>query len=187
MKRIIFIGVILLFTSVLFAQKDSSFYQHEVKASFGDAVLHWDMQETYYVNFSVAYLYYPVKWFGIGGNVVNYFGKKIYYNIREYNNEGKFRDFTFSKMKYGIAIAPEFRFSYLNRKNVILYSGFSAGLGWEFGYDNKENRYPKIRGYFHNTCFGFSCNLGQNKNVFLGGELGFGLKGFGNIHVGYRF
>jgi hypothetical protein len=190
MKRIIFIALILLFTSGLYAQKDSSFYKQDVKISFGGAVLptlFWNIQETYYVNFSVAYLHYPIKWFGVGGNIVNYFGERLYYNVREYNNEGKFRDFTLSKIKYCIVVAPEFRFSYLNRRNVMLYSGLSAGIGWEFGYDNKNNKYPKTRGYFHNTFFGFSYNFGQNKNIFLGGEVGMGWKGLFNIHGGYKF
>ena len=191
MKRIIFIVTILLSTSFLFAQKDTAFYRHEVKASCSDAILASIIWNTdgggYYVNFSVAYLYRPVKWFWVGGNIVNYVGNIIYYNWREYYPNGSFRDFSKSKIKYCAVFAPEIRFSYLNRRKIILYSALSGGVGLENGYDSKYVKYPRVVPYFHITYFGFSINFGAKNNIFLGGEGGTGFKGFVNFHGGYRF
>ena len=198
MKKIIFIAAILLATSVLYAQKDTSFYRHEVRTSAGSAILataFWTgepwgdrrFDAALYANVSVAYFYRPAKWFWVGGNVVNYIGERIYYNWREYYPNGRFRDFSTSKIKYCAIIAPEIRFSYLNKKSVILYSALSAGLGWENGYDFQHRKYPKMHQYFQITSFGFSCNFGEKKNGFVGGELGFGFRDFICIHLGYRF
>ena len=198
MKRIIFIVAILLSTLGLKAQKDTTFYRHEVRASAGGAILatvFWTAESwgdrrfdaALYANVSFAYFYRPVKWFWVGGNFVNYAGDRIYYNMREYYPDGRFRDFEKSKIKYCAAIAPEIRFSYLNRKSVILYSALSGGIGWENGYDFQYRKYPKKHGYFQITYFGFSCNFGKNRNGFIGGELGIGFKDFLCIHGGYRF
>jgi len=195
MKQIIFIAVIAFSTVVLHAQEDStfsepeiSFYKQEIRISFEDAfIFSLDVAGSIGSSFSVAYFYRYPEWFWIGVNFVNYFGGRLYYECREYFPDGNFRDFTLSKMKYCAAIAPEFMFSYLNRKSLILYSAISFGIGWENGYDNKNQKYPNPFFYIHNTCFGFSCNFGKNKNIFLGGELGLGYKGFGSIHGGYRF
>ena len=198
MKRIIFITTILLSTLVLSAQKDSTFYKHEVKVSVGDAIVAeifwtydaWGDQRNnahLYTNISFSYLYRPVKWFWIGGNFINYLGNRIYYNWREYDVDGNFKDFSKSKIKYCAVIAPEIRFSYLNRKAIILYSALSAGICFENGFSSKRYKYPEINYYFHLTYFGFSGNFGKNNNIFLGGELGVGMKGFGSIHGGYRF
>ena len=179
----------LLFTSVLYAQKDNSFYNHEVKLSVGDVIL----KEEFNYNVSAAYLYRPVNWFWAGANFINYFGNSIYYHWREYDTNGNFSDFSTSKMKYSFVIAPEIRLSYLNRERAILYSSFSVGVGWENGFDyydrrwNREVKYPKKVPYFQITYLGFSINFGRNDNIFLGGELGAGLKGFFNFHGGYRF
>jgi hypothetical protein len=197
MKRIIFLAVISLFTSGLYAQNDSTFlkqksntfYKHELKASSSDAIyayIFWSPEVFLYANVSVAYLYRPVKWFWVGGSFVNYFGGIIRYEWREYAPDGRFRDFSKSKLKYYGVIAPEIRFSYLNRPSVILYSGLSGGVGLENGYDKKE-KYPKPCAYFHITYVGFSINFGEKKNIFLGGEGGVGFKGFVNFHGGYRF
>jgi len=190
MRKIIFIAAILLSTSALCAQKDTAFYRHEVKISCSDAILafiFWNPGEIYYANISVAYLYRPLKWLWVGGNIVNYFGEKISYHWREYYPNGYYKDFSKSKLKHCAVIAPEIRFSYFNRKNAILYSALSGGVGLENGYDNKWQKYPKVVPYFQITYFGFSCNFGENKNGFLGGEVGVGFKGFFNFHGGYRF
>ena len=190
MKKLFFITIILLFASNLFAQKDTAFYKHEVKASVGDAFLatFWCSDGTVlYANFSVAYFYRPVKWFWVGGNFINYFGEKISYHLREYDENGNFSDFSKSKIKYCAVIAPEFRFSYRNRKNTIFYSALSGGICLQDGYTRSHYKYPEINYYFQLTYFGFSCNFGENKNIFLGGELGLGFKGLFNIHGGYRF
>ena len=188
MKRIIFIAIILLFTSGLYAQKDSSFYRHEVKLSYSEALTSslW-FKNMCHSNISIAYFYRPMKWFWIGINFNNYIGPKLYYDWREYDDNGRYKDFLTSKIKYCAAVAPEIRFSYLNNNDVVLYSSLSAGIGWENGYDDQWQKFPRTFSYLHITGFGVSCSVGKNNNVFLGGELGFGMKGFGCIHVGYRF
>ena len=189
MKKWFFISIMLLFTSVSYAQKDDSFYNHEVKLSVGDALVYSAfLDELFYCNVSIAYLYRPVKWFWIGGNFINYFGNRIHYNWREYDIDDNYRDFKKSKMKYIVVLAPEIRFSYLNKERVILYSSFSMGVGWENGYDYKiTDKYPQKIPYFQTTFFGFSVNFGKNDNIFLGGELGNAFKGLLNFHGGYRF
>jgi len=193
MKKPFFIIIVALFACNLYAQKDSTFYKHEVKASVGDAFLSsifftdpWNYDHKndafLYVNLSFSYFYRPVKWFWIGGNFINYFGEKINYIWREYEN-GEFEDLEKSKNKYRAAIAPEIRFSYLNKKNAILFSSISGGVGFENSY---YERIP-ISYYFHLTFFGFSCNFGKNNNIFLGCDVGVGFKGILNFHGGYRF
>jgi hypothetical protein len=132
-------------------------------------------------------LYRPVKWLWVGGNFVNLFGEKMYYHWREYYPNGNYHDFTKSKIKYYAAIAPEIRFSMLNSRYVILYGALSVGLGIEDGYDNRNNKYPKFFPYFHVTFFGISGSFGKNKNIFVGGEIGIGYRGWLSTHVGYRF
>lgn len=198
MKRFILITIFLLSTSVAFAQKDTTFYKHEVRASVGDAFwaqVFWTsntwsssrQNASLYANISFSYFYRPVKWFWVGGNFIHYFGEKIYYNWREYSVDGNYRDFSRSKPKYCVVIAPEIRFSFFNHKAVILYSALSGGVCFENGYTTNRYKYPEIHCYYHLTYFGFSCNFGKKNNIFLGGELGIGFKGLGSIHGGYRF
>jgi len=189
MKRIIIIAVILFSTSFLYAQKDTSFYRHEIRASAGPCLItSLLLQENGVIaNFAVSYSYRPFKWLWVGGILINYFGGNIYYNWREYDVNGNYKDLSKSKVKYCFVIAPEIRFSYLNRESVILYSAMSAGIGWEDGYNDRHNKYPHTFSYFHATLFGVSGSLGRNKQGFLGGEFGIGTKGFFQIHGGYRF
>ena len=189
MKRIIFIAVLLFSTSVLCAQKDVSFYRHEIKASAGPSFITslWLQEDGIIANFSVSYSYRPLKWLWVGGNFINYFGENIYYKWREYDVNGNYKDFSKSKIKYCFVIAPEIRFSYLNRESIILYSAFSAGVGLEDGYDKKHHKYPHVFSYFHITLFGVNGNFGRNNNIFIGTEFGIGMKGFFQIHGGYRF
>jgi len=188
MKQIICIVVVLFSTLVLYAQKDPVFYKHELKTSVGPTIFPdlW-FQDKCYGNFSIAYFYSLEKSFWVGVNFVNYLGEKMYYDWREYGVDGSFHDFSKSKIKHCFVIAPEIRFSYLNKETVMLYSALSGGIGWENGYNKMQDEYPKRFGYLHLTCFGFSCNLGKTKKVFLGGELGIGFKGFINMQGGYRF
>jgi len=179
-----------LMPSSLHAQKDTNYYKHELKGSCSDAILAfiiWDSPGFYFANLSFAYLYRPVKWFWVGGNLVAYVGNKIEYNWREYYPNGSFRDFSKAKISLCGVIAPEIRFSYLNKKRIILYSALSGGIGIQNGFNNKYDKYPKLVPYYQITYFGFSINFGENCNIFLGGEGGTGLKGFVNFHGGYRF
>jgi hypothetical protein len=188
MKRIIFATIILLFTSVLFAQ-NVSFYKHEVKASFARVFISelWLNSGTCNTNFSFVYSYRPVKWFWVGGNFIYYFGEKIHYDWREYNIDGRFVDFSKSKIKHSVVIAPEIRFSYFNTKDDFFYGALSLGVAWENGYDDIKQNYPRKFRYFHLTLLGYSCSFGKNNNFFGGGEIGAGFKGLINVHGGYRF
>ena len=187
MKRIFFIVLVLFSTSVLYAQKDTVLYKHEIRAAVGDVTFLPEVVNLMNYNLSIAYFYRPVKHFWAGVNFINYFGNRIYYNWSEYNTDGSFKDFSKSKTKYWAVIAPEIRLSCLNKESVILYGALSGGIGWENGYNSKQQKYPKRLPYIHVTCLGLSCNLGKDKNIFLGGEIGFGFKGLFNGHCGYRF
>ena len=196
MKRIFFATIILLSTFALSAQKEvvpnkksTSFYKHELKVSLGPSHVSafWLQDGICHGNVSITYFYRPEKWFWIGGNVVNFWGNRIYYDWREYKADGSFKDFSKSKIKYCTAIAPEIRCSFLNKEGIILYGAFAGGAVWEFGYDTKWEKYPRRIFYYQVTCFGISGNLGENKNFLFGGELGFGRKGIVCLQFGYRF
>jgi len=197
-KQFLLLIATLFLASVLYAQKDDTFDKHEVKVSVGDPFLAqvlwtynpWGDKRNnadLYVNVSLSYFYRPVKWFWVGGNFINYFGSNISYTWREYDVDGNYKDFSKSKMKYCAVIAPEVRFSYLNRDAVILYSALSGGICFENGFTTRRYKYPEINYFFQLTLIGVNAYVGKTKNFFLGGEFGFGLKGFGNIHAGYRF
>ncbi len=196
MKRIIFITLIVFSTSFLCAQRDTIFYKHEVRASIGDAVIGtfwWGDDDNnnssafLFAHLSFSYFYRPLRWLWIGGNFVNYFGENMHYNLREYAVDGSYKDFTKTKIKYCAVIAPEIRFSYLNRKSISIYTALSGGICVENGFDSSNHYYPDINYYFQLTYFGFSCNFGKNNAIFLGAEMGLGMKGFGSMHGGYRF
>jgi hypothetical protein len=189
MKRIIFITFILLSVWGLHAQKDTTFYKHEVKLSLGPSIVSglWIQEGICHTNISLAYFYRPLKWLWVGGNFINFLGNKLSYSWREYDIDGSFSDHSKSKLKYCAAFAPEIRFSFLNKKRIILYGALSGGIIIEDGYDTQHHTYPKIRPYLQLTYFGISGNLGKNSNIFLGTELGIGWKGLVSIHGGYRF
>ena len=166
------------------------FYKHEIRVALGDAIVtsHIRLENgVRYTNIAFSYFFHFDTNFWVGGNFINYLGEKVYYEWREYDVDGKFKDFSESKMKYCAIIAPELRFSYLDKKAVILYGAFSAGIGLENGYDTQNQKYPNVFPCFHLTFLGLSCNFGKDNNIFLGGELGIGFKGLYSIHGGYRF
>ena len=191
MKRMIVFTVLSLSASILFAHENILFHKHEIRVAFGDATVTSEIRlerNVKYNNFSFSYYYRPKNFFWVGANFMNYVGEKTYYQWREYDTNGSFQDFSKSKRKYCAIIAPEIRFSFLNRKAIILYGALSGGIGWENGYDTKWEKYPKtLFPCFHFNYFGLSSNFGKNNNIFLGGELGIGFKGLGSIHAGYRF
>ena len=174
MKRIIIIAAILLSASALYAQQSNAFYKNEIKVSFGDAYVTSNLRldnEIGYTNLSLAYLYRTNERIWLGANFVNYFGEKIHYNWREYAVDGSFKDFSKSKNKHFAIIAPEIRFSYLNKETVMLYGAFSGGVGVENGYDTQKQKYPNvIFPCVHLTYFGLSGNIGKKNNIILGGE-----------------
>ena len=191
MKRIIVITVILLSASFLYAQKNAGFLRHELRVAFGDATVTsevWLENDLRYSNFSISYFYRSEMFCWVGVNFMNYFGGKTFYDWREYDVNGGYQDFSKSKMKYCGIVAPEIRFSAVNKKTVIIYGALAGGVGFENGYDTQRQKYPKtLFPCLHLTYFGLSANFGKNNNIFLGGELGVGFKGLGSIHGGFRF
>jgi hypothetical protein len=191
MKRINFTVVVMLVASALYAQEDTDFYKHEIRVAFGDASITseiWLEKGVRFSNFSFSYFYRPEAFFWAGINFMNYIGGKTHYNWREYAVDGSFKDFSESKKKYCAIIAPEVRWSFMNRKAIILYGAFSGGIGFENGFDTHRQKYPKtLFPCLNLTLFGLTGNFGKNSNIFLGGELGVGFKGIGSIHAGYRF
>jgi len=187
MKKIALIYIVSLLFLATHAQEED-FYKHEIKAAIGNSWWLYNGEnhnEIIHCNVSVSYLYRPVKWFWIGANVVNYFGNAFHYTQREYDTNGEFRDFEKMKLRYSFVFAPEARFSYVNRKELTLYSALSGGWLWGNGVSGEYNA-PQIP-YVQVTLFGFTTNFGENNNIFLGGEVGGGHKGLINFHGGYRF
>ena len=176
MKRIIFITVILLASSVLYAQeKDNKstfvFPKHEIKISYGDALNTNDEWETHYkANLSISYSYRYLKWFWFGISVVNYIGKPINYDVREYDVNGKYTDYRYTTKDYGFGFFPAIRFSYLNREKTTLYSGFELyGCSWiKTHTDGIQNKMEKTLSA-HFTYFGWSSYLDKKRKVFIGG------------------
>jgi hypothetical protein len=192
MKKVFFILAMMLSIFALHAQKDSTFYRHEVKISTsGEAILaniFWISDKSVlYANLTFSYFYRPLKWLWVGGNFVNYFGSRLEYKWKEYYPDGTVRSFSKSKIKYVAGIAPEIRFSYLNRRHIVLYSALSGGICFEDGYESRHDKYPEIHYFFQTTLFGISGSFGKNANIFLGGEFGLGYKGTFIFHGGYRF
>jgi len=195
MKRIIFTAIILLFTSVLFAQeKDSTnkfvFPKHEVRLSYGINSLpngiRMDEKDIWKGGFTATYMYRVVKWFWVGGNFNWQFPSDTkYYTWREYYADGSFSDFKISGTHKFFAIAPEFRFSFLNKKWVTLYGSFSIGYGM---YTKAlPNDILNDYWFWNVTCIGVNIHIGKKQNFFAGCELGAGFKGTMMVHAGYRF
>jgi hypothetical protein len=199
-KQIIFITVILLASSALHAQKRDStstfvFSKHEIKLSYGDAfnamadTMDIIMNNAHFkANFTISYAYRHKKWLWFGINAVNYIGKPIRYDMREYDVNGKYVDYRYTTKDHGFGFLPAIRFSYLNREKTTLYSGIEVfGCFWIKSHtDGMPNKMEKTLAY-HLTYFGWSSYLDESRKVFIGGELGAGYRGVINIHGGYRF
>jgi len=190
MRRIFFATIILLSTFALYAQeeaisdkKSEVVYKHEVKLSSGGSLHDLDNAPAslFYGSCSFAYFYRPIKWFWFGINAVGSVGGIEKYTWREYYPDNTFKDFFIAKRNFGFALAPELKFSYLNRKKIILYSAISVGYCWD------AVAYVKNHVYFQVTCIGLSYYFGKNNKGFVGLEYGGGYKGVFNIHGGYRF
>ena len=192
MKKIIITAVILLSASASHAQNDSTFYKHEVKISYGIETFPRMIYSDNLLlgGFTVTYMYRVVKWFWVGANINWQFPSDIQYYIwREYYTDASFKDFETSKRNNFLAIAPELRFSYTNKKWATLYSALSVGYGIHIGL-NKEKLYSNFLNdywYWDVTFFGANFHIGEKQNFFVGGEFGLGFKGILSIHAGYRF
>ncbi len=122
---------------------------------------------------SFSYAFRVKKWFWVGVDVA-YTGwyNKIYDAFTD--------EVVGHENVHLFSIMPKIRFSYLNRKHVMLYSGFSLGFGIETNHYD-ESVYGHLAGQL--TTFGVKAG----SNWFGFAEIGFGYKGFGTIGVGYHF
>jgi len=187
MKRIMVTALVILSTTVLYAQKENSFYKHELRLSYGIMTLPNDSE---YGGFTANYSYRVVKWFWFGANINWQFPSDLqYYRWREYDSDGAFKDFETSERDKFYAIAPELRISYTNKKRSTLYSAFSAGYGIHTGIHKKTpaNNSNSHYWFWNVTFFGANFHIGKRQKFVLGGEFGLGFKGVYNIHAGYNF
>ena len=195
MKRLIF-TVLFLFSVLLLCaqenQENRDFHRHEIRMSFGDAVgtNTWFRIGEARDEISASYLFRPINWLWVGGSVSNFrLGREyIYHTWREYDTHGNFQDFTESARASAFAFGLEVRWSYINRPSAILYSGLSIGFAWEnfyvIGGQSQRIFHDRLG---HLTLLGLSMNLGRNRNIFIGSEIGVGYRSIFSAHAGFRF
>jgi len=196
MKKLSSIIIVLFFVNNLYSQeKDSTnkfvFLKHEVRLSYGmETFPNFHLNNLFLGGFTANYMYRVVKWFWVGGNINWQFPSDIeYYRWSEYYADGTFKDFEISARNNFLAIAPELRFSYTNKKWTTLYSALSAGYGIHTGIHKKN----QLNDFFNNywfwniTFFGANFHIGKKQSFILGFEFGLGFKGAINVHAGYRF
>ena len=170
---------------VVFYQKDEV-KKHEVKLSYGINTfpngMRMEEKDIWKGGFTANYMYRVAKWFWVGGNINWQFPSEMeHYYWREYYASGSYEDFEIAKKNHFLAVAPEFRLSYVNKKWATLYFAFSTGYGIQTGIYKNEYWYWNV------TLFGGNWHIGKNQNFFVGGEIGVGFKGVNSIHAGYRF
>ena len=194
MKRIFFTVFILLFTLVLYAQRDTVFYKNEIRLSYGIISLpngfRTEEKDIWKGGFTATYIYRVKKWFWVGGSVNWQFPSDLeYYRWREYYTDNTFKDFEISKRDKFVAIAPEIRFSHTHLKWAMFYTALSAGYVIHTGINKKNmsNDFLYDYWYWNITIFGANFHIGKTQNFFMGGEFGVGYKGTLMIHTGYRF
>ena len=191
MKRLFITAIFLLSTLVLYAQRDTTFYRHEVRLSYGmETFPNFQLENLLLGGFTANYMYRIVKWFWVGVNINWQFPSEMqYYRWREYYVDSSFKDYEISQKNNFLAIASEFRFSYANLKWTTLYSAFSAGYGIHTGIHNKNllNDFFNNYWFWNITFLGTNFHIGKKQKFFVGGEAALGFKGALNIHVGYRF
>ena len=130
--------------------------------------------------FSFNYHYRAAKWLWVGGLTT----------VAGLHNTWHDR-FTDEVTGHGsevhIALMPDLRFSYLNRKHVTLYSGFGLGLNMLFMKDPHlygENTQSYFGLAYQLTAFGVKAGA---KHWFGNLELGYGDKGIISAGFGYEF
>jgi hypothetical protein len=158
---------------------NQNFSKHELMLSIGDSYLIniWNTFSNfpfYYPTFSFSYHYRLAKWFWLGCSV-NY--------SHLYNSE-----WGGTNEEY-LSFIANLRFSYLNRKNITLYSGIGIGLGggyYPYVFRITSSGLVPYNNYFTTiqiTALGVK--VGGNK-WFGDLELGVGYKGFVSLGAGYN-
>jgi len=158
---------------------NQDFPKHELMLSIGDSYLIniWNTLDNFsifYPTFSFSYHYRMAKWFWVGCSV-NY---SHFYNSEWGGTNEEYLSFI-----------ANLRFSYLNRKNITLYSGIGIGLGggyYPYVFSITSSGLVPFNNYF--TTFQITA-LGVKvggKNWFGDLELGVGYKGFVSLGAGYN-
>lgn len=117
---------------------------------------------------SLSYKYRIKKWFWVGG-AISYTAVASRPLSEQHWSQSHF-----------IAIAPEVRFSYLNKPWVTLYSGINLGFAITCG-----NALPETQVNFISHINLFGVKAGKNLYGFF--EFGVGAKGFLSTGIGYHF
>ncbi len=173
----------------------NTFPRHEIQLGFGDPLYAYMVnptQNVFYVNFetdmdywfsdkqspspiylvtsthALSYKYRACKWLWVGGTVT-------YTAFASFDLVNDMR-----RSIHYITIAPEVRFSYLNKRIVTLYSGFNLGIGIKCG---EITDFAPVGLTGHINLFGVE--VGTRWFGFF--ELGFGNKGVVSSGIGYHF
>ncbi|MDR0799537.1 MAG: hypothetical protein LBN18_07260 [Dysgonamonadaceae bacterium] len=187
--------ILCMLGSGLYAQSDSvdhsqDYRHHEIKIIYGIGNLpngmHSNEKDVWTGGFTVAYMYWPQNWLGIGINANWQFPSDTkYYSYREYYVDDSFKDYENSAKNTFFAFAPEIRLPYSNKQKYLTsYFALSFGYGIEKGIKKGEVNHNWGWNF---TLYGFNANFGKEERFFAGGELGVGYKGIFSCHTGYRF
>lgn len=134
---------------------------------------------------SLDYHYRASKWFWLGLTAG--------YNLYKEKGYGEPENLTWQYKEHHFLIMPSFRFSYLNRPHLTLYSGLAVGLYIKHGREYRDDDcliqpitidHNRVFSAFQLTAFGLKAGA---KHWFGSFELGAGIKGFANLGVGYEF
>ena len=141
-----------------------------IEPSFPEEILSnvsYTTPQRFWGAYSLSYAYHTRRWFEVGGTLTYAFTTQQ----RRYMED----DTLIEKMNgHALSAMATFRFNYLYREKVSLYSTVSVGLVGGTGL---------ALPWMDATLFG--CTFG--KKVFGFAELGVGLGGWGRVGIGYRF
>lgn len=84
-----------------------------------------------------------------------------------------------------LTLMPTIRFSYLNKKYVMLYSGVSTGCTLGIVSPTKLSACPDVQSHFAGQLTAFGVSAGNKWYGFT--EIGVGYNGFVRAGFGYRF
>jgi hypothetical protein len=192
MRKILIISALITCFSTTYAQDELSdnseqeqpeavLPKHDILFSFGDGMSLPDMEIEYAMgSYSLSYYYNIKRWLALGG-LVSYSPQKSYNNY--YNEDIYYNSIYYDTPRYrthNLSLMGSVRFTYLNRQAVKLYSGGSLGFMHIFQNDDSK---MQMGISMQMTMFGFSFG----KKFYVGGEIGYGVKGAFSMNVGYKF
>jgi hypothetical protein len=117
--------------------------------------------------YSLSYVYHFRRWFQFGGTVSYGFATQ---SRRDLQTD----EVVVNMNRHAVGVMPTFRFIYMYREKVQLYSAISGGLVFGTGISLP---------WLDATLIG--CSFG--KNIFGFAEIGAGVCGWGRVGIGYRF